>query len=202
MIRALPTIYLVRHGETEWSLSARHTGTTDLPLTQHGETMATALAPWFASLTFTAVLTSPMARARETCRLAGLGENAATCADLAEWDYGDYEGRSSSDIRTGAPGWNVFRDGCPGGESPTQVKHRVDRLIARTLTVGGNIALFTHGQFGCAFAARWIGLRVVKGEHFTLAAGSVSVLGPKPGHPAVPVIDQWNGSRSAQRKQS
>ncbi|MEO6152335.1 MAG: histidine phosphatase family protein [Croceibacterium sp.] len=199
MSTALPTLYLVRHGETRWSLDGRHTGTTDLALTHDGETMARGLEAWFAGLAFNMVLTSPMRRARDTCELAGLGRSAVISDDLSEWDYGDYEGRTSSEIRTKEPGWNVFRDGCPGGETPAQVTQRTDRLIAELLVVGGNIALFSHGQFGCALAARWIGLAIVEGQHFTLATGSVSVLGPKPRHPHLAVIDKWNGGPSSQR---
>lgn len=185
-------MYLIRHGETEWSRAGRHTGRTDLPLTEHGVAMASRLRPYFADTRFALVLASPMQRARETCALAGLSAQAEISADLSEWDYGDYEGRSSADIRLEAPGWNVFSDGCPGGETPAQVSQRADRLIADVLARRGNVALFSHGQFGCALAARWIGLAILEGQHFALDAASVSVLGPKPGHPHVPVIGQWN----------
>ena len=200
MSTSLPTVYFVRHGETEWSRDGRHTGSTDLPLTAHGETMARALRAFLADTHFTRVLTSPMQRARVTCKLAGLGALAEISSDLSEWNYGDYEGRSSADITKGTPGWNVFADGCPGGETTTQISQRADRLIADLLSLGGNIALFSHGQFGCVLAARWIGLAVVEGEHFTLDAASVSVFGPKPGHAQTRAILQWNvGARSAAR---
>ncbi len=193
MSAILPTVYLIRHGETEWSRDGRHTGTTDLPLTAAGKVMAHALNAWLSGISFGLVLTSPMRRARDTCDLAGLGAGAEVTQHLAEWDYGEYEGRSSDKIRQEAPGWNVFRDGCPGGETPADVSQRADRLIAGLFAVHGNIALFSHGQFGCALAARWIGLAIVEGQHFALDAGAVSILGPKPGHPEVAAIDQWNG---------
>ena len=155
--------------------------------------MACRLRPGFTHTPFALVLTSPLQRAYETCALAGLGAFAKISADLSEWDYGDYEGRSSADIDKQAPGWNVFRDGCPGGETPEQVSDRADRLIAGLLALEGNIALFSHGQFGCALAARWIGLAILEGQHFALAPASVSVLGPKPGHSQIPVIESWNG---------
>lgn len=189
---ALPQLYLIRHGETEWSFSGRHTGRTDLPLTDQGAAKALRLRAYLAATPFALVLTSPLKRARETCVLAGFGSIAEISTDLSEWDYGDYEGRSSADIRNEVPGWNVFRDGCPGGESPAQVSERADRVIARALAFEGRIALFSHGQFGCALAARWIELAILKGQHFALDPASVSVLGPKPGHPQVPVIEQWN----------
>jgi broad specificity phosphatase PhoE len=192
MTRMLPRLVLIRHGETEWSLSGRHTGTTDLPLTVEGKTMARNLWPHFRDMPFALVLSSPLQRARQTCDLAGLGERAEIAPDLSEWDYGDYEGLSTADIRLQEPGWNVFSDGCPGGESPAQVSQRADRVIAAALEKEGNIALFSHGQFGCALAARWIGLTILQGQHFALNAASVSVLGPKPGHPDIPVIEQWN----------
>ncbi|WP_370713806.1 histidine phosphatase family protein [Sphingomonas sp. IW22] len=188
----MPTLFLVRHGETEWSRNGRHTGKTDLALTQAGRDQASALKLRMARGSFDHVLTSPMRRARETCTLAGLGVGASVDGDLSEWDYGAYEGRTSRDIRAEAPGWSVFEDGCPGGESPSQVSDRADRVIAGLKAGGGRIALFSHGQFGCALAARWIGLDVVASQHFALAAGSLSILGPKPGHPRIPAIIGWN----------
>lgn len=188
----LPTIYLVRHGETKWSRNGRHTGITDLPLTAHGEATARELGPWFADVPFAQVLTSPMDRAVRTCELAGLGAQAEIAVDLSEWNYGDYEGRSSAGVGREVPDWNVFEDGCPNGEMPDEVSARADRLIARLRAVKGNVALFSHGQFGCALAVRWIGLAVLEGQHFALDAASVSILGPKPGHPMIPVISQWN----------
>lgn len=192
MKAALPRLHLVRHGETEWSLSGRHTGKTDLPLTEHGAAMARSLKSYLAKTHFALVLTSPRLRARDTCMLAGLGERAQVSTDLSEWDYGDYEGRTSTDIHKETPGWEIFRDGCPNGETPVQVAERADRLITRVLALEGDIALFSHGHFGCALAARWIGLAIGEGEHFALNPASVSVLGPKPGHPQVRVVAGWN----------
>ena len=202
MKHALPRLYLIRHGETKWSRSSRHTGKTDLPLTDRGAAMARRLQPYLADTPFALVLTSPLRRARETCELAGLGCHARISGELLEWDYGEYEGRSSAEIRAEAPGWNVFRDGCPGGETPAQVSERADRLIAAALALEGNIALFSHGQFGCALAARWIGLAILEAQHFELDPASVSVLAPKPGHPRVPVIGQWNAGPSELSRQA
>jgi len=190
----LPQLYLVRHGETEWSRSGQHTGKTDIALTAQGEKQAAALAPWLQKIRFSAVLTSPRQRARNTCALAGLGENAAIEPDLAEWDYGDYEGLRSGEIRERQPGWTVFQDGCPNGESPADITSRADALIARLLTMTGNIALFSHGHFGAALAARWIGLPLIQAEHLLLSPATLSILGSNPSHPEVRVISLWNAS--------
>jgi probable phosphoglycerate mutase len=189
-----PRIYLIRHGETEWSMSGQHTGRTDISLTAHGEDEASALRPWLSRIVFSVVLCSPLRRARRTCDLAGLGNQAETEPDLQEWDYGDYEGRRSADIRTERPGWNAFRDGFPGGELPDQIAVRADRLIARLRTLRGNVALFSHGEFSLALAARWIGLPVLEGQHFLLGTASLGILGTNPAHPEVPVITAWNVS--------
>jgi broad specificity phosphatase PhoE len=189
---ALPRLYLIRHGETEWSRSGRHTGRTDLPLTDHGAAMAQRLRAYLADVSFALVLTSPRRRAVETCALAGLGGREEISNDLSEWDYGDYEGRTSAEIRKEAPSWNVFRDGCPGGETPEQVSERADRLIARAVDWEGNVALFSHGHFSCALAVRWIGLAILEGQHFALDPASLSVLGLKLGNPQTPVIESWN----------
>jgi len=167
-------LYVVRHGETEWSLTGQHTGSTDIALTARGEQQACELGPWLRDNRFARVLTSPRQRARRTCELAGLAATAAIEPDLAEWDYGDYEGLLSPDIRKGRPGWNVFRDGCPGGEMPALVSARADRLIAHLGTLDGDVALFTHGQFGGVLAARWIGLAVAEAQRFPLGTGSLS----------------------------
>lgn len=188
-------LYFIRHGETAWTLTGQHTGNTDLPLTAHGEDEARELGGRLSHIAFTHVLTSPRQRARLTCELAGLGETAEIEQDLAEWDYGDYEGKQSVDIRKDRPGWNVYRDGCPGGETPVQILGRADRLIQRLRGLGGNIALFSHGQFGAALAVRWIGLPVVAGQHFSLGETSLSILSNDPHHPEVPVIALWNAGR-------
>lgn len=188
----LPTLYLIRHGQTAWSLSGQHTGHTDIPLTKAGEAMARDLAPLLDSLPFARILNSPRQRAQRTCELAARGRPAIVDPDLAEWDYGAYEGMRTADIWKTHPGWNVFRDGCPNGESLDAVVLRADRLIAQLRNVQGNVALFSHGQFGCVLAARWAGMPGGAGEHFALDPASISVLGPKPGHPRVPVIARWN----------
>lgn len=185
-------IFLIRHGETQWSLTGQHTGRTDIPLTAHGETQARELAPKFRDIKFSHVLTSPRQRARQTCDLAGLGSLAVIEPDLAEWDYGDYEGLRSVDINKQRVGWNLFNDGCPHGEMPMQVSDRADGLIAKLRGLDGNIALFSHGQFGCVLAARWIGLPLIEAQHFMLDAASFSVLGYNPHHPEVAVINLWN----------
>jgi len=190
-------LYLVRHGETEWSLSGQHTGRSDIPLTGHGEEEARALASCFRDIPFGHVLTSPRQRARRTCDLAGLGIAAKVESDLAEWDYGEYEGQRSVDIRKRRPGWMVFRDGCPGGEMPAQVALRADRVIARLGAMHGNVAVFSHGQFSCVLAARWIGLPLIEARHFSLGPASLSVLGYNPDHPEVAVIALWNAGAKA-----
>ncbi len=186
------TLYLVRHGQTAWSLSGQHTGRTDIPLTAQGEAEARALAPWLAPVRFAHVLTSPRQRARRTCELAGLGAEAQVVPDLAEWDYGDYEGQVSADIDRARPGWNKFTDGCPGGEQPGDVAARADRLIAQLGTLAGTVALFSHGDFGVVLAARWIGLPVIEAEHFVLGTASLNILGYHPAHPEMRAIALWN----------
>jgi broad specificity phosphatase PhoE len=192
--KTLPSLYLVRHGQTEWSLSGQHTGRTDIPLTVHGEAEARALVPWLRQVRFGAVLTSPRLRARRTCALVELGREAEIEPDLAEWDYGDYEGKLSSDICQRRTAWNLFRDGCPNGEMPEDVSARADRLIARLCKMNGNVALFSHGDFGRALAARWMGLLVVEGQHFSLGTASLNILSYKPDHPEVRVIGLWNAA--------
>ncbi len=185
-------LYLIRHGETAWSITGQHTGVTDIALTPHGEREARALQPTLRALEFSRVLTSPSLRARETCDLAGCALAAEIEPDLAEWDYGDYEGRRTVDIRQESPGWNVWRDGCPHGEAPGDVSVRADRLLARLRVLSGNVALFSHGQFGSALAARWIGLAVIEGQHFALGPATISILAHETDHPRVPVIGLWN----------
>jgi probable phosphoglycerate mutase len=187
-------LYLIRHGETEWTLSGQHTGHTDIPLTAHGEDEAKGLAPRLQAIPFAHVWTSPRQRARQTCELAGLGPAAKTDPDLTEWDYGDYEGLLSVDIRKSRSDWSIFRDGCPHGEMPAHVSERADRLIARLRVLEGNIALFSHGQFGCVLAARWIGLPLLQAKHFRIGTASLSILASDPHHPEVPVIALWNSA--------
>jgi probable phosphoglycerate mutase len=187
-------LYLIRHGETEWSLSGRHTGCTDLLLTQNGESEARELGRQLQDVTFAHVLSSPLRRALQTCELAGLDKFREVEPDLAEWDYGDYEGLSSADIRKQRPDWNIYRDGCPGGETPAQLAVRADRLIARLRKLDGNIALFAHGQIGSVMAVRWIGLAVDQAQHFKLGTATLSVLAYDPHHFAVPVIAVWNAA--------
>ena len=188
-------VYIIRHGETDWSLSGQHTGRTDIPLNARGEEQARDLQQVLSAIAFTTVLTSPLQRARRTCELTGLVAAAQVEPDLAEWDYGAYEGLRSSEIHQKRPGWSVFRDGCPGGETPAQISDRADRLIAQLRSRDGNIALFTHGHFGCVVAARWIDLAVIEGQHLLLSTASVSILGQHPTHPEVPVISLWNATR-------
>ena len=181
-------LYLIRHGETAWSITGQHTGFTDIALTAHGQEEAHALASRLAKVQFTRILTSPLRRARQTCELAGFGAAAKIDADLVEWNYGDYEGKRTAEI----PGWNVWRDGCPHGESPENISDRADRLLKDLRPLSGNVALFSHGQFGSALAARWIELAVGEAQHLALGPASLSILEYESGHPTVPVIALWN----------
>jgi probable phosphoglycerate mutase len=180
---------LIRHGETEWSVSGQHTGSTDIPLTETGREVARRLAPLMSRATFALVLTSPLGRARETCALVGLAGRAEVDADLVEWNYGEYEGLTPKQIHARAPGWMIFRDGCPDGESPAQVEARVDRVIARIRKIEGDVALFAHGHVFRVFAARWLGLPVTAGSQFLLDTATVSVLSHYRG---IPAIRRWN----------
>jgi len=182
-------IYMVRHGETEWSLSGQHTGVTDLPLTERGRDVARRLEPLLADHRFARVLVSPLGRARETAELAGLGEQAVVEPDLHEWRYGEYEGLTPQQIRAKRPGWQIFADGAPGGESPAEMATRVDRLIARVREVPGDVALVAHGHVFRVLAARWIGLPVAAGQHFLLDTATLSVLGY---YGDVPALQTWN----------
>lgn len=177
MLNRLSCLYLIRHGETAWSLSSQHTGRTDIPLTEQGGNDARKLAEPLRAVRFSRVFTGPRQRAQRTCELVGLGAGAELEPDLAEWDYGDYEGQRSVDIRKGRPDWNLFRDGCPHGETPAQVSERAGRVIARLRALEGNMAIFSHGHFGRVLAARWIGLSVGHAQHFLLSAASLSILG-------------------------
>jgi broad specificity phosphatase PhoE len=187
----MPTqqVYLIRHGETEWSVSGQHTGTTDIPLTENGRSVARRLQPVLTEESFACVLTSPLQRARETCELAGLGERAEIDRDLMEWNYGEYEGFTSQQIHTIRPGWMVFTDGCPGGESPEQVGTRVDRVIAKVRAVEGHVALFAHGHVLRVLAARWLGLQVADGCHFLLDTATLNIMSDYRG---IPAVKRWN----------
>jgi broad specificity phosphatase PhoE len=172
-----PTIVLVRHGATEWSASGQHTSRTDIPLTDEGRRGAERLRPRFAGHDFALVLTSPLSRARETARLAGLGDEAQVDDDLREFDYGSYEGRTTAEIRKERPGWDVWRDDSPGGETPAQVGVRADRAIERATAAGGDVAIFAHGHLLRILAARWIGDEAVRGGNLALSTGAVCELG-------------------------
>lgn len=182
-------VYLLRHGETEWSLNGRHTGVTDIPLTENGRKLARQLQPILAREKFVMVLTSPLQRARDTCELAGLGTLASVDRDLMEWNYGEYEGLTTDQIRQTRPDWSVFSDGCPGGESPLQVSVRADRIVSRVRTVDGNVALFSHGHILRVLAARWINLSASYGENFLLDTATLNVLGYYRESPAFKI---WN----------
>jgi probable phosphoglycerate mutase len=171
-----PLIYLARHGETAWSREGRHTGRTDLPLTEQGERNAQRLRERLAGLVFTKILTSPLQRAKRTCELAGFGAVAEVDPDLVEWDYGNYEGVRTADVRKKRPGWELFRDGCPGGESPAGVAARADRVVARTRAIEGNVLLFSSGHFLRMFGARWLGLEPLAGKYLMLDTASLSAL--------------------------
>ena len=193
-------IYFIRHGETAWSLSGQHTGRTDVPLTPHGEAMARELATALKGIDFSLVLTSPRLRARTTCKLAGFdGTRVQLEPNLAEWDYGDYEGLRTAEIHEMHPAWDVWKDGCPGGETPAGVSERADHLIARLIDasdITGNVIAFSHGQFGRVLAARWIGLPMIQGQHFAIAPASISILGFEADHPHRRVISLWNSTGS------
>jgi len=181
-------VFVIRHGETAWSLSGQHTGTTDIPLTDHGRRLAERQRPVLAQKTFAAVLCSPMQRARETCELAGLSARSVIDGDLVEWNYGEHEGLTPKQIHETAPGWLIFRDGCPGGESPEQVGARVDQVIARSRKIEGDVALFAHVLR--VLVARWIGFRAGAGQHFLLDTGTLCVLGY---YREIPAVKVWNG---------
>ena len=183
-------VFAIRHGETAWSLSGQHTGTTDIPLTDAGRRLAERMRSVLAAKAFTLVLCSPLQRARETCELAGLGDKAIIDPDLVEWNYGEYEGLTPKQIHEMAPGWLIFRDGCPGGERPEHVGMRVDRVIARSRAVDGNTALFAHGHVLRVFAARWIALPPGGGQHFLLNTGTLCVLSY---YQEIPAVRIWNG---------
>jgi probable phosphoglycerate mutase len=187
-------IFLIRHGETPWSLSGQHTGNTDMALTERGERQAVKLGECLRNQHFSAVLTSPLQRARRTCELAGLGANAQIDEGLREWNYGEYEGLTSVQIRARRANWEVFRDGCPGGESPQQMQDRVDGVLARLRDLTGTIAVFSHGHCLRSMAVRWIELPIVNGRNFGLAAGALSRLGYEHHRLEEPAIELWNSA--------
>ena len=190
----LPAIYLARHGETAWSITGQHTGLTDLPLTAQGEHNARRLGERLKELRIARVLTSPLQRARRTCELAGFGPRAEGDPELVEWNYGDYEGRRTVDIRKERSRWSLFRDGCPGGESVQDLGMRADRVIARLRTADGGVLIFGHRHFLSVLGARWVGLPAVEGRVLLLTTASLSILGYD--HtPDEPVLRLWNDDR-------
>ena len=197
MSDALPVVYLARHGETAWSISGQHTGLTDLPLTQDGEQRARRLGQRLSGLSFASVFTSPLQRARQTCSLAGFGSVAEVDPDLTEWNYGDYEGLTSAAIHATRPGWELFRDGCPGGESPADVAGRADRVIRRVRSLQANVLLFSSGHFLRMLGARWLGLEPGAGRCFLLSTSGLCILGYEHGI-SDPVIRLWNEMRASQ----
>ena len=191
MSDVLPIIYLARHGETAWSLSGQHTGLTDLPLTARGEENARRLGKRLAGLNFSKVLTSPLQRARRTCELAGFGAVAEVDNNLLEWNYGDYEGRRTPEIHAERPDWQLFRDGCPGGESPAQIGARADNVVNRVRAIKDNILLFSSGHFLRVLASRWLGLEPATGKFLVLSTASLSMLGYE-SNLSQPTIRLWN----------
>jgi broad specificity phosphatase PhoE len=190
MSQIFPIVYLARHGETAWTITGQHTGRTDLPLTERGEEMARRLGERLNGSTFAKVFTSACRRAVQTCNLAGFGAVAEIDRDLVEWDYGEYEGRLSVDILAERPGWHLFRDGCPGGESPDEVAARADRVVERVRRVGADVLLFSSGHFLRVLAARWIGAEPIVGRSLMLSTASLSSLSHE--HSADPAIRLWN----------
>ncbi len=184
-----PRVFVVRHGQTEWSRTGRHTGRTDLVLEPEGEAQAVAVGRALAGNRFAQVLSSPLARAAATCELAGFAGRAEVCAELVEWDYGAYEGRTTPEIRQDEPGWTLWAEGVPGGETAGEVGRRVDRVIERARAAAGDTLCFAHGHVLRVLAARWVGLPPAGGRLFGLEAGTISVLGWER---EVPIIDRWN----------
>ena len=191
-------VVLVRHAETEWSRDGRHTGLTDIPLTEAGRAAAEALAGPLHTWRFERVLVSPLRRARETCELCGLGDRAEVCEELHEWDYGEYEGLTTEQIRERRPDWNLWRDGCPGGENAEQVGARADRVIAALGTTPGAVAAFSHGHMLRVLGARWIELAPAGGGRLGLSAGAISVLGYERG---TRILARWNDDGAARSRQ-
>jgi broad specificity phosphatase PhoE len=185
-------LYLVRHGETAWSLTGQHTGATELPLTPRGEEEARALRPWLEGIPFTHVFSSPRQRAQQTCALSGVAQRIEIEPDLAEWNYGEYEGRRSDSIRAERPNWEIFADGCPGGESPAEISARADRLIFKLRGLHGDVALFSHGHISRVITARWIDAPGTLGRNLAMATASVNVMSYEERHHDTPVVERWN----------
>jgi probable phosphoglycerate mutase len=195
---AAAEVVLVRHAETEWSVDGRHTGLTDIPLSDAGRATARALAGELQAWRFERVLVSPLRRARETCELCGLGDRAEVCDELHEWDYGEYEGLTTAQIRQRRPDWNLWRDGCPGGENPDQVGARADLAIAALGASTGPVAAFSHGHMLRVLGARWIELEPAGGGRLGLSAGAISVLGYER---ETRILARWNDDGAARRRQ-
>jgi probable phosphoglycerate mutase len=191
MSQKLPRVYLARHGETAWSITGQHTGLTDLPLTERGERNARRLGERLKGVTINKVFTSPLKRAVRTCELAGFGAQAGVDSNLIEWNYGEYEGRRTEEIHAERPGWQLFRDGCPGGESPQQVGARADLAIERVREVQGNVLIFSSGHILRVLAARWLGLEPAGGKYLLLSTASLSVLSYEHSL-SQPAIELWN----------
>jgi broad specificity phosphatase PhoE len=190
----MPEVVVVRHGETDWSRTGRHTGRTDVPLTERGRREAEGIGTALRGREFALVLTSPLQRAVDTCRLAGFGRAAQRRDDLSEWDYGAYEGRTTVEIREERPGWTLWRDGGPGGESAVDVGARADRVLAELRSLAGDAAVFAHGHVLRVLAARWLGLEAAAGGLFALDTAAIGVLGYER---ETPVLRAWNVSTSA-----
>jgi len=182
-------IYLIRHGETAWTLSGQHTGTTDLPLTENGKKQAHLLAQRLQGLKFQSVLVSPLQRARETCAIAGFADQAVEDPKLVEWNYGRYEGFTSQEIHQTNPKWNIFLQGAPGGESVADMQHRTEKVLQACAKTQGNIAIFSHGHFLRSLAVRYIELAIADGRHLSLFPGSISILAAENN---IPAISLWN----------
>jgi broad specificity phosphatase PhoE len=195
MSEPLPVIYVARHGETAWSLSGQHTGITDLPLTERGERNARRLGERLKGLSFVKVFTSPLQRAARTCELAGFGAGAEVDRELLEWNYGEYEGRRTAEILADRPDWQLFRDGCPGGESPDQIGARADRVVSRLRAIQGDVLLFSSGHFLRVLAARWLALEPGAGRYFLLSTASLGMLAYEHNNLTEPVIRLWNDTR-------
>ena len=198
MSEIFPSVYLARHGETAWTITGQHTGVTDLPLTERGELNARRLGFRLAGIPFAKVFTSPLQRARRTCELAGFAQSAELDRDLVEWNYGQYEGRLTTDILRERPDWQLFRDGCPGGESPQQVAERADRVVKRVRGVAGNVLLFSSGHFLRVLATRWIEIAPIYGQALMLSTASLSALSFE-NNLSRPAISLWNDTHHVLR---